>query len=282
MRRRGESGPVPLAGDAADALRAKRLLFTVTTGRSGTGHLARLLAALPRVSSHHEPEPSFASVMREVQGRPDRGRRFWIEAKLPAIRRDAAPIYSESSHLFCKGFAEPLFELGLVPDLILLTRPHRDVAKSLLQLDTIPGRTEKGLRYLLSPEDPGVLPVPGWAELNDYQLCFWYCLEIRRRQREYAQRFAEYGSRIVWTSLEELRTRRGIAMLVDALALPRPRFHYQLRYALRARRPINPKRRRKRGFAFADDLDSLEESVRCRAGWEAPDVPAHSEMRSCN
>ena len=190
-------------------LRGKRLIFTVTTGRSGTGYLAKMLSFVPNVVSYHEPRPDFADVMRLVQQDVSIAYGFWIEKKLPQIMEEPASTYIETSHLFCKGFVEPLLKLGVTPDLIILTRPHRRVAASLHRLDTIPGRTEKGLRYLVSPGDPGVLALPGWQTLTDYQLCYWYCLEIERRSHEYERTFLEKNARVAKVALSEIDTVRG-------------------------------------------------------------------------
>ncbi len=271
-----------MAGTLDRRLEGRRLVFTVATGRCGTGHLARLLEGLPDVAAVHEPEPRFDRVMRDVQGRPERARRFWLEEKLPAIAARPEPVYVETSHLFGKGFAEPLLELGLVPDLVLLSRPHREVARSYAQLSTIPGRSEKGLRYLLGPEDPGVLPLPGWRELDDYQLCYWYCLEIERRREHYARLFAGRGGRVARLTLEELRTGAGLARLLKELDLPRPSLATRLRSLWTARSKTNTKRKRKTAEPPDRDFDALEREVRERVevDRERPGPGAPSEGRT--
>lgn len=198
---------------------AKRLIFTVTTGRSGTALAARLLDAVPGVSAWHEPAPDFADVMREAQSDPVSATRFWTERKLPHIATLAEPIYAETSHLLSKGFLEPLLDLGFTPDLVILTRAHRQVACSLYRLGTIPGRTASGCRYLLHPDDPEVLPLPGWHELHDYQLCYWYCLEVRRRSLAYSDMLRGRG-RVVWIDLDELQGDHGLSRLRRELELP--------------------------------------------------------------
>ena len=68
----------------------------------------------------------------------------------------------------------------------------------------MPGRGKLGLKYLLHPDDPGVLPLRGWHGLSDYQLCFWYALEIERRQEAYAARLVQAGGRSEDVTAEEL------------------------------------------------------------------------------
>ena len=128
-----------------------RLIFTVTTGRSGTALLHRLFRLLPNVASFHEPEPKFSHLLRMVQGAPQLAREFLQYTKLPVIAQCDRTIYVETSHLFCKGFLEPAQQLGLRFDLIVLRRAVREVARSLYELDTVPARTDWGQSFLLAP-----------------------------------------------------------------------------------------------------------------------------------
>jgi hypothetical protein len=173
--------------DITDLIReTKTLIFTVTPGRSGTKYLAALLGTVPGVSACHEPKPDFVSVLRRVQQDPEIAFSFLRHEKLPAIAETPEPVYAETSSLFCKGFLEPLILMELYPKLIILRRYPTDVAWSLIERDMVPVRTASGCLYLLDPRDPNVLPLPGWERMTDYQLCFWYALEIERRQLRYA------------------------------------------------------------------------------------------------
>ncbi len=184
----------------------KRLIFTITPGRSGTAYLAFVLSLLPGVSSRHEPEPRFSDVMRAAVRNEKLARDFWLQKKLPFIRSIREPIYVETSHLFCKGFVEPLLELGYWPDVIILKRAHRQVALSLYSLNAVPGRTPDGWHWLLSPDDPDVLGLPSWQDLHPYQLCYWYCLEIERRADSYRRLFESNARRVGVTSVPELKS----------------------------------------------------------------------------
>jgi len=245
------------------ALRKKRLVFVITTGRSGTGYLSEMLRFVPGVVSCHEPEPKFSHIMRSVQANRGVAYDFWIQEKLPDIAGKKAPIYIETSHLFCKGFIEPLIDLGITPDVIILTRPWREVAMSLYELNTIPGRTPDGLKFLVSPEDPGVLPLPCWERLHDYQLCYWYCLEIDRRMKIYKRVFSERNSRISEVSFYEIITPQGMERLIRDLELPRPDASSWQAYLVNHQRRINAKSRIKADNAreAVRDVDCLEQEV---------------------
>jgi hypothetical protein len=245
-------------------LAGKRLIFTVATGRCGTAYLAELFKFLPEIDSHHEPAPEFADVMRSVQRSPAEAKEFLLSRKLPLIAESGMPVYAETSHLFCKGFLEPMLDLGLRPDIVALSRPARDVALSMYALGTIPGRSDKGLRFYLSPDDPGVLPVRGGGELNDYQVCYWYCLEMARRTDGYESRCRDTGCRFVRVTLSEIVRFSGFRFLVRQLKLPYPTLRGWMQYLVYHRNHVNESQLKKKSVEPPSDLYILEKDVQKR------------------
>jgi len=255
-----------MSAEIPDSLRERRLLFTVTTGRSGTQLLARALALFRDVDARHEPKPTFSSALRTVLAAPETAREFWLEHKLPAIARSRRPVYAETSHLFCKGFLESLLALGLRPELVHLRRDPRAVARSLLAMGTVPGRTFRGVKYYLSPGDANYLPVPRLGEraFSDYQLCYWYCLEVEQRARAYSR----LGLVLHAVELEELSAAGGIAALGRRLALGGMRALGGLRAARLAHSPLNSRPDKKRPIDLsAAQMEREERQVR---EWAAP------------
>jgi len=187
-----------------EQIRAKQLILTVTAGRTGTAFLHNLFRLFPNVDSFHEEEPSYLHVMRRVQTQPAEATRFLEKFKFPVIAACKSGTIAETSHLFCKGFLEPMINLGVYPDLVLLRRNPRRIALSLLERNTIPGRTSTGTDYLVCPSDPNTLPLPLWEGLTDYQLCFWYALEIERRQQRYGQYMLQLGRKVCDVTANEL------------------------------------------------------------------------------
>jgi hypothetical protein len=240
--------------------RTKTLVFTVTTGRSGTKYLTALLSGIAGVSAYHEPQPDFASYMRRCQKQPETAFAFWLHLKLPFIAAAPGSVYAETSHLFCKGFLEAAILLGLRPKLIILSRAPSQVAWSLFERNTIPARSDMGLKYLLSPEDPGVMPLPGWSGMTDYQLCFWYALEIERRQI----RYSEFARRLTITTVEVLQRDLGnpqiFKHMLNGLDLPvdenAVRQHAAVSQTLHNKNP--------RSLQKPEDLESQESRV-----WQA-------------
>lgn len=242
----------------------KRLIFTITTGRSGTAYLARILSFVPNVVAYHEPFPRFNEVVRQVQQNPQIALDFWINKKLPKIAEEMQPIYIETSHLICKGFLEPLLEIGIVPDLIFLKRAHREVAESMYRLGSIPGRTELGLEWYISPDDNCVLPLKNWQNLHDYQLCYWYCLEIEKRSQIYKKMYLDMSGRFVDLCFKELFTTDGYKRLVKELGLSNPYFFNWFHYFLVRYRRINSKKDEKLSLKVPDQVDALEEELRTK------------------
>ncbi|MEM6843544.1 MAG: hypothetical protein AAF632_15050 [Bacteroidota bacterium] len=240
-------------------LKSKKLVFTVTTGRSGTGLLAEKLKYINSADIYHEAEPGFHNHMRAViEGKED-AKDFLFDQKLPFIERLSSSIYIETSHLFCKGFLEPLLEIGIIPDLILLRRPERDTAKSLYQLGTIPGRNKKANKFYLMPSDSKLyLPLSSWQDMHDYQLCFWYTLEIIRRQQIYHRLVKVLGGKVVEVTLDDISKGQGIKKITDSIKLPPVPFWS----SWRRNKKVNTKTKKKRAFDIPDsDLFDMEREV---------------------
>lgn len=264
-----------MPSDISERLPA-RLCFTITTGRSGTEYLARVLDLFRGVHAEHEPKPTFSSAFRTVCSAPWTAREFWLEHKLPRIARTREPFYVETSHLACKGFLESAIELGLRPTLVHLVRDPRAVASSLFALNTIPGRTFKGIKYYLAPSDRVFLPLPGDLErVTDYQLCYWYCLEVEERARVYRDRFEPLGVEIVRVELAELATAEGVLALGMRLGLGAPSARGKLWLAHKAGRPTNKKVDKQRPMPFsAGELAAQEGELRRWLG--------HPELQSAS
>jgi hypothetical protein len=181
-----------------------RYIQAVTAGRTGTSYISQLLAIVPGVISLHEPSPNYMHSMRRAQHDETEARRFLLGKKIPFINRQTASTYIETSHHFCKGFFEPLIMMDLCPDLMLITREPRRIATSLLAKGAIPARTAAGFQHLVSPDDRNVLSLPGWGRMTDYQLCYWYALEIERRQEHYKSIALHFGRKVVSFSADSV------------------------------------------------------------------------------
>jgi hypothetical protein len=201
-----------------EKLQSKTLVFTVTSGRSGTKLLCQLLQQCTTIHAEHEPAPRLNFVMRSIALAPSAARGWLTTEKLPHIVQTMqGDAYAETSHLTCKGFIEPLLSLGLRPKFIILKRPAREVAASLYKMNCIPERTENGRLVLLGPTDRDVLGLRDWQIRCDYQLCYWYALEIERRQVLYKTEFDRLGICYFETDMVGLSNWSNFSALVETI-----------------------------------------------------------------
>lgn len=189
--------------------------------------MAKVMGTLEgSVAAFHEPVPDFAHVMRAAQHFYPLFYHFWIDRKLPHIHRVAAHTYIETSHLFVEGFALPLLRLGVVPDIIVLRRPQREVALSMWRCGSVPARNYMGQRYLLQPNDDIMAPVVRhprhWHFMTDYQLCYWFTIEIERRIQQYVPKFKQAGSQVIEATLDDITDEERFRMMVSMLSLRQP------------------------------------------------------------
>jgi hypothetical protein len=208
-----------IGNPSAQAPTGKNIIMCLTTGRSGTNLLEKLLALADDICSQHEPEPAFQRVLNEVRHSPEAAIAFVKDIKLPDIMARPGHHYAEASHLFGKGFFEAFVALGIPFRLIVLNRNPRQVAKSYWRIRAVPGRTRGGHDFLLDPDQPGVLALPGWQRMSDYQLCFWYCLEVERRKSVYTEVCKTRGIPVLETSIEELKDWTRFQSLCEKLGL---------------------------------------------------------------
>ncbi len=205
-----------LYGELFKSLKSKRLVFTVSNGRSGTGYLAGLLSNLNSLIALHEPEPNFVLSLRRATSDLKTALSFLVKEKLPFIASLNTSIYCETSHLFNKAFIFPMLDLELPFELILLKRDRRKTAKSMFELNTIPGRDKVALLYYLKPDDKTVfLKLENWERLTDYQLCYWHALETEKRMEVFSAFAPSY-----LFDLEEITTFDGALRLLKALSIP--------------------------------------------------------------
>ena len=259
-----------LSPKVQEKLSQKRLIFTVTTGRSGTNYMTNMLSYLPGVLTSHEPKPHLHLLLRETQSNPDVAFDLLINEKLPFIADLPGATYIETSHLICKGFLEPMLDLGVKLDLVILRRDPRAVATSLYQLGHIPARTQVGRQFLLQPDDPGVLAVSDWESLHDYQLTFWYTLEIERRAQEYRDKFRDAGSQVVEITLEEFSTVLGYYRFLNTMKLPFPTLINIIKHLRSHFRRVNNKDKLKEK-QNVEDFDALEAEVFSRIAYNPLD-----------
>src|SRR4051812_46503666 len=170
-----------------------RYLFCINPGRSGSDYLAGLLARARNAVGVHEDVPVMnGRPMRLFNDGDDRELRALMPTKLRAVRRRSRPgkVYFETNHSFIKGWGYLLPEF--VPQeqvgVVVLRRDPAKVAYSLLRLHDVPGLTEWGRTWYLTPGAKRNLNPPPDAP-TPYEHCRWYVREIELRAEDYRRRF---------------------------------------------------------------------------------------------
>lgn len=262
----------------------KNIVMFLSAGRSGTQLLSLLLGLADDTFAVHEPEPTFRSVTETVRGSRDATLRFVRDVKLPHILSVPAKNYVETSHLFGKGPFEAFVELGLPFRLVMLDRDPAEVARSHWRIRAVPARARKKQQYLLRPDRDGVLPLPRWRRMTDYQLCYWYSLEIERRKSVYAEICRWHDIPVEAFSLADALDFEKLRHFCDRLGLCLPDGARAAHARLTAT-PVNRKARYRPRWSFSlkslaaqedevwaalgGDGARLREEVAARYGWSA-------------
>jgi hypothetical protein len=243
----------------------KRLIFALSSGRSGTKHLSRIMGVLPGVASLHEPTPNFSAEMQAAQKDPTLARKFLVEHKLPEIAKIDTGIYAEVTSMWCKGLLLAwLEEPGLpTPDVVILDRDPRKIALSLFRLELTPERTLNGRQWYMGPGTPSAhLKVGDFSQWSDYQLCYWYAMEIEVRKTLLGNMISARGGRVHRTSIDKLSTPGGALSLVKDLELPRPGLAQLRDFLWLLRRRTNTQGSEKWESSFTKtELSQWEEAV---------------------
>jgi hypothetical protein len=122
----------------------QKLVFTATTGRSGTMTLAKLFAAVPGCASLHEPWPNMSGAVLRAAANGDDVLVREVYERIKSVNILRAAIgqryYFEGNHCFVKTFAPlALEEFGDRVVIIHLVRPAVEVATSIFRLREEPG-----------------------------------------------------------------------------------------------------------------------------------------------
>ena len=195
------SAPAAALARSYYALRTRtveRLIFTATTGRSGTLTLARIFAGIPGCRALHEPHPvmNAAALRAASYGDSDALDRFYRTKSINILRAAAGyRYYLEANHLFIKSFvAHAARDFGKRLAVIHLVRPPLEVASSIYRLQRQPG-TESGNRWWLDYRAPlNRIRIADALEgefSHPFYKGLWYWFEIETRVQEWRQRLVE-------------------------------------------------------------------------------------------
>lgn len=208
-----------------------KLIFTLSTGRTGTAFLSELLAQnLPGAEVHHERlgfdafgvhTPDLSDmVLFNSRGNVSKVKRFW-EQKLERILESKAEIYAETSHVLMKA--------GLVENAVRICRGHelhfirlrRAIVPTLLSYERRGDFMNKSSQWLWYLDDayPRTFVKPEqFRRLGFSGLALWYLLEVEFRAAYYRERYGdEPGVSFHAADLDDLNDPSNATALLSAI-----------------------------------------------------------------
>jgi len=207
-------------------LRVKGYIFVASTGRSGTQSLSRIFKAADNAICVHEPVPVMYSDYPAGVDKKSYFQELFYKEKKNAIRRKAKThnYYVETNHQFVKNFAE--LAIDYFKDKIRVIHLIRDpvkVATSFYKINSIPGKSFRGRRYLLDPLasdnrlDLSDLFGESGPLDHDYYRCLWYWYEIEARIKALKEKFPHMR----WFTLrtEDLNSEVRLMEMFEALGV---------------------------------------------------------------
>jgi len=180
-------------------------VFTISAGRTGTHYLATLFACVRDASSGHEDLPiGVGAPMVAFAEGDEEPMRAVAELKAEVVRaRAGSGTYLEANHAFVKGYGWFLPALLGSENLrvIYLRRSPELVAKSLLRVRGVPGRTSWSRLWYSAPGQARNRREPR-PDADALALGRWYAEEIDRQAVAYRASFP--GVEVVEVTLEDL------------------------------------------------------------------------------
>ncbi len=209
----------------------KKVVFSMSTGRSGTQFLAEVLRSnLPGSRVQHEylaphdfgVESPDIGVMRRFQAYGDMRevRAFWAQ-KLNRVFHCPAPYYVETSHALMKGgLIENILAWEDHPEvhLVTLERDIRKTALSMLHRAEMQNSGNVWLWYIDAKRGRSIVDYSPFEPFHQTGTTVWYILEVRARAAYY-QAMVEGHPRIKVhrIDLDELAKPKGVIRLIRGI-----------------------------------------------------------------
>ena len=171
---RGVQIPRVMSFAKDESWRSTKCLFVLSTGRTGTSTLIRLLNLSPRVSAFHEPKPNLVREYRRayssVTTRPDRYRRLFEGARRRLISRECpnGEVYAEATLL--KFFAPVIAEMLPNAKFLHLHRHPGEIIRSAMRRRWFQDNPLD--RYRIVPQ-PGDWAHQHWQDWDAFSKSCW-------------------------------------------------------------------------------------------------------------
>ena len=203
----------------------KPITLTIGTARSGTRLLSRLFAEVSNMVADHECEgESFCSLRQTNIANPTAGQEFVNNFVYDYVENLPGKYYSNTAQSVSNGWIEHFLDLNIKPNFVILRRNPRLVARSLWELEWIPGRDYGPYKahriWFPSPCEPNTLPFDDWENAHPYQLCYWYVCEKELKKQYYENLLPQLGLKIWNLTIEQMLDVKQFNDMLDYFALP--------------------------------------------------------------
>ena len=175
-----------------------RAIFCITTGRSGSGYLHKILSMGKNIKSHHEPGPAmfFKYLVSVTENGLDSTYKQRYDAKVPSIVDiiNDGLVYAETNHAFIKTFydvvTDKLMEMNCRMDIIILRRYIPDLLYSLKRV----GFDKYVNKYYYDPNKEGKISTMKYNDIpnsnkDEYDRILSYIIDIESKIYEYKNKY---------------------------------------------------------------------------------------------
>ncbi|RSK40498.1 hypothetical protein [Mangrovimonas spongiae] len=139
-----------------------KYIFCISTGRSGTAYLCKLLGALEKCQAFHEQKPILHhGIMRSYLAGKTAPLKHVMPNKVKHIKKHSESLYVDTSHIFIKSFGWelpkyiPEDEIGVV----ILKRDKEQVVESTQRVHSGPF-TYTGRKWIITPYRLAIIKPP--------------------------------------------------------------------------------------------------------------------------
>jgi hypothetical protein len=278
----------------------ERVIFTATTGRSGTMTLSTLFSMVPGCAAFHEPHPFMNGSVLKAASQGDEAfvDRAYARVKSVNILRAALGhrYYMESNQLFVKTFIRQAFdEFGDRMAVVHLVRSPVDVAMSLYRLQQIPGTEVAEIWWLDHRAPTNIIQIADLLESDaefshPFYRALWYWYEVETRFAAWRARLP--SMKVVHFDTDWFNDRPRVLRLLDELGLDYERSKIESLIMSREHTKSDLKTLPALGFPEADQKDRRFQQLlaargldlsairyRSNAPW-APDSPLVAQQES--
>ena len=187
-------------------LKSCNLIFSMSTGREGSGQLAAIFSASDKFVAHHERRPFVNGAKLISESLHDRHESFVYKLKICRILRDLrtakSTTYLESSHLFSKTFGQYILKhTDLKFSLVRIRRPISETVTSQSALGWFSYRHSRARNWIYMVNETTTLKRSRLTIASATDESTAYVLNEKLRENEFIRKA---GARVV--TLIDVRT----------------------------------------------------------------------------